>query len=152
MKKIPRTVLVLVATLSAVCSPGAWGESDGGSGLPVPDGSNVPDGSKVPDSSTVQPDVSVWAASSGVLYRFDPDTFQVTEIGSFAQADGRPVSGMLDIAVNAAGAVYGVAGSRLWLIDTATAEVTEVALLGADASGNALSFVPAGVTTQAPLI
>lgn len=80
----------------------------------------------------------VFGHSGTMLYRLDPDTNEVTQVGPFVGCDPGSV---IDIALDADSNMYGTGFSHLWEIDRATAQCTEIAQGSYPTS---LSFVPAG--------
>ncbi|MEX1367849.1 MAG: hypothetical protein AB1Z98_32270 [Nannocystaceae bacterium] len=80
----------------------------------------------------------VFGHSGDVLYRLDPETNDVTEVGPFV---GCNPGSVIDIALDADSNMYGTGFNRLWSIDRITAECTEIAQGSYPTS---LSFVPAG--------
>lgn len=78
----------------------------------------------------------VFAHSASVLYRLDPDTKNVTTIGAF-----QGCSGVIDIAIDKNGTMFGTTFGGLFKIDKTNAACTHIA----DGSyPNSLSFVPEG--------
>ncbi|MBX3271810.1 MAG: hypothetical protein KF729_16200 [Sandaracinaceae bacterium] len=71
-------------------------------------------------------DVLIYAHSRDTLYTFSPYTNTVSEIGVFRHADGTPAGFMLDLAVDAAGAVFTSGDETLFAVDPLTAVVTVV--------------------------
>lgn len=88
-------------------------------------------GSMIPENA------EVFGHSANVLYRLDPETNEVTEVGPFQGCD----ASIIDIALDANSQMYATAFSSLWRIDRATAECTHIANGSYPTS---LSFVPAG--------
>lgn len=109
---------------------------DGGvAGLDVP---AIP----VADVPTAVDNVRVYAHSSDSLYAINPRDFGVVRIGLFQwPADGNDHR-MTDIAINAAGDIWGITFGALYRVDPATARCTYVADF-AGSTVNGLSFVPA---------
>ncbi|MCA9651351.1 MAG: hypothetical protein H6712_10750 [Myxococcales bacterium] len=85
----------------------------------------------------------VFGHSGNVLYRLDPDTNEVNEVGPFVGCDPGSV---IDIALDADSRMFGTGYSRLWSIDRMTAQCTEIAQGSYPTS---LSFVPAGTVDLA---
>ena len=85
----------------------------------------------------------VFGHSGNILYRLDPNTKEITEVGPFSGC----TASIIDIALNADSQMFGVAFSSLWSIDRMTGQCTMIA------SGNSyptsLSFVPAGTVDPA---
>jgi len=102
---------------------------DGGTGPKLDVGSD--------DTGSIAETAEVFGHSANILYRLDPDTSEVTEVGPFQGCD----ASIIDIALDADSQMYGTAFTSLWRIDRATAECTHIA----DGSyPTSLSFVPAG--------
>lgn len=88
-------------------------------------------------------DVIVYAHTSLELFRVDPRSLTVRSVGEFSFSDDERDHAMTDIAVNAAGEVWGVTFDAIYRIDATTARCTLVAPL--EGQYNGLTFVPAGV-------
>jgi hypothetical protein len=89
----------------------------------------------------------VYAHSGTNLFRLDVDTMTVTDLGafSFREADGvTPITGrgMTDIAVNAAGDLYGCTQVALFTVSPSSLVATKVADLSGAFMG--LTFAPVG--------
>jgi hypothetical protein len=84
----------------------------------------------------------VFAEGPNTLYKLDPTTKAFTKVGDFvglSQADEQ--GGVIDIAVDKDGQMYGTTYTALWLIDKTNARCTKIA----DGTyPNSLSLVPAG--------
>jgi hypothetical protein len=134
-----RTALVF-ATILAACGPAkkpGGGVDASGSGADAP--VDAP-GTTGPDASNTT--TSVYAHTSDTLFRVDPDTFAVSRIAAFAWPPSIGTDQMTDIAVDKNGVMIGVSYSRVYRVDTTTAQTT--LLSGAlGGSFNGLSFVPA---------
>ena len=96
----------------------------------------------MPDVPAVAPDPNavVFAHSSEVLFRLDPQTLEITEVGPF---DGCGL--VVDIAVDGNHDLYAsttASGAGIYRVDPDTAACS---LLVAGTFGNNLSFVPPGV-------
>jgi hypothetical protein len=90
-----------------------------------------------PDGNPVTVDPEVFAHSATTLYRMDPQTREISQIGDFSGCDGQVV----DLAVNATGDVYATTFTSLVKVDKKTARCTKIA----DGSfPNSLAFVPVG--------
>ncbi|MFO0663299.1 MAG: hypothetical protein U0174_05075 [Polyangiaceae bacterium] len=119
-----------------------FGDEDGGSGTDGGGGSTSGGltgsdaGSKDGGNVSSGP-AEVFGQSDATLYKLDPDTKAITTIGNFKGAD----DSIIDIALDAAGNMFGVTGSTLYRIDKTNANCTKVASGGFP---NSLSFVPAG--------
>ncbi len=143
-------VLGLVAALAA-CSTRSTRPGDGG-GLPdaTVDGAadTGTDTSTRPDASgDVGPDLSsvlVYAHSRDTLFTFSPATLTVETVGAFRTGEGEAPPNMLDLAVDAEGAVFTSSADELWRVDPMTAEVTLVGSFGLGDQLFALSFLAPG--------
>ncbi len=82
------------------------------------------------------PPVAVYAHSDTTLYLLDPGTKAVTVIGNF-----QGCSGMIDIAVDQVGTIYGSGSGALFRVDPKTAACE---FLANGTYPNSLSFVPKG--------
>jgi hypothetical protein len=78
----------------------------------------------------------VYGHSPNALYKLDPTTKQVTELGNF-----QGCSGVIDIALDKDSNLYGTAGGGFYKIDKDTAVCT---LIASGGYPNSLSFVPKG--------
>jgi hypothetical protein len=78
----------------------------------------------------------VFAEGPNTLFRLDPDTKAFTKVGDFS-----PCNGVIDIAIDKDGVMYGTTSNALWLIDKTTAACTHIA---SGAYPNSLSLVPQG--------
>lgn len=96
-----------------------------------------------PVDAAVLDDVLVYANTAGELYRLDPRTLTVSRVGAFAFADDGQNHQMTDVAVNAAGELWGITFNAIYRIDTTSARCTLVSPL--QGMYNGLTFVPAGV-------
>lgn len=143
--------LVALAPLSS-CStePVRFTNRDGASVADAPvldaavDASGALDVPAIPlsDVPTVSDNVRVFAHSSDSLYAINPRNFGVVRIGPFQwPADGNDHR-MTDIAVNAAGDIWGITFGALYRVDPTNARCTYVADF-AGGQVNGLSFIPA---------
>lgn len=91
------------------------------------------------DVTIEQPELEavVYAHGPNTLYRLDPDTLTLEEIGPFVDCGGSVV----DIAVDQDNRVYASAGG-IYEVDAETVQCTQIS---ASNFGNNLSFVPPGV-------
>jgi hypothetical protein len=87
--------------------------------------------------------VLVYANTSSELYRVDPRSFAISLVGRFAFDESNQNHEMTDIAVNAAGEIWGITFNAIYRIDASNARCTLVSPL--EGQYNGLSFVPAGV-------
>ena len=88
--------------------------------------------------------VYVYAHTADALYRVDPDTLAITEIGPFGWPASVGTDQMTDIAIDKTGDMLGVSYTRVYRVDSSTAQTT---LLSSSLQGsfNGLSFVPAAM-------
>ena len=93
------------------------------------------------EDTTPIPEAPVYANTSGTLYEVDPDDGLLTEIGDFESLDG-PVSGMVDIAIDLDGRMFGGTFDALYRIDPTTAAVSKVC--DTDIEFTALTFTDLG--------
>ena len=84
----------------------------------------------------------VFASTQSTLYRIDPVTYAVTQVGAFGWPSSVGTDAMADIAVAADGAIVGASGTRLYRCSATTAACTVAGNLAHTV--NALTFVPAG--------
>ncbi len=120
--------VVLVA-----CGANARGSGDdGGDGVDGGDNGGSDAGSNVPGTT------AVYAHTPTQLYRIDPDSYQLTMIGTFSFGNDT----MTDIAIDKNGLMIGVSFTKVYRVDPTTAATT---LLSSGLTGefNGLSFVPA---------
>lgn len=89
-----------------------------------------------PDAPSPPPPVAVYAHSGSTLYLLDPASKAVSVIGDF-----QGCSGVIDVAVDKIGTLYGATTKGLFKIDTKTAKCD---FLAAGNYPNSLSFVPQG--------
>lgn len=95
------------------------------------------DTTKPPPSAPGPVEVNeVFGHSDTTLFRLDPKTKAVTEVGAFAGC-----SSVIDIALDEASTLYAVSYNELYTIDKATAKCTSIAK---GEYPNSLSFVPKG--------
>ncbi|HET7852526.1 MAG TPA: hypothetical protein VFK91_07255 [Methyloceanibacter sp.] len=113
-------------------SAASSGDGLGGSIFPASSGSGVGSGGGPPLQA------EVFAHSPDTLFRLDPVTKQITTVGPFT---GKDPNGMIDIALDKAGAMYGATFGGLYRIDKKTAGCTMIA---PGNYPNSLSFVPEG--------
>jgi hypothetical protein len=113
---------------------------DGG---PMFDRDVVPLDRPQPDAPAVLDDVLVYANTASELYRIDPRALTLARVGAFAFGDDGQNHEMTDIAVNAAGQIWGISFNAIYRIDAANARCTLVSPL--EGQYNGLTFVPSGV-------
>jgi hypothetical protein len=125
---------LLLAVLVCACGPASrdTGGADASSG--GLDGAGSGSGSG--DGGTVY----VYAHTATALFRVDPDTLAITQIGPFVWPSGTDT--MTDIAIDKTGQMIGVSFTSVYRVDPTNAQTT---LLTSSLAGsfNGLSFVPA---------
>ena len=146
---LPRVVLVvsfasLAAASSVACatssSRGGFDENpDPGPtpAAPAPTPSGDFDKNKVPPPVTPSGEVNeVFGHSADTLFRLEPKTKAVTEVGKF-----NGCSTIIDIALDEASTLYAVSFNGLYTVEKTTAKCTQIAT---GTYPNSLSFVPKG--------
>lgn len=104
---------------------------------PAPTSTGDFDKNKVPPPPTPSGEVNeVFGHSSDILFRLEPKTKAVTEIGKFSGC-----STIIDIALDEASTLYAVSYAALYTVDKTTAKCTQIAT---GSYPNSLSFVPKG--------
>lgn len=136
MRRSLALALVTIA-LAAACGAPTPGDDDDdpGGGDAGTDGS----GGNA-DADLVSENADVYAHTATTLYRVDPDTLAITQIGPFtgdAQGDA-----MTDIAINGDGEMFGISYTTVYRIDTQTAVTTRAGSGTLPEMFNGLSFVP----------
>ncbi|MBX3188373.1 MAG: hypothetical protein KF819_15250 [Labilithrix sp.] len=134
--------LLVFATAGLVACSGSSGR--GGFDTPAPEPGDTaapaPTGdfdTKPPPTPTDPPEINeVFGHSASRLYRLDPKTKAVTEVGMF---DG--CGPIIDIALDESSTLFATNYDALYKVDKATAECTEIAR---GKYPNSLSFVPKG--------
>ena len=130
------TLASILALALLGCGPGVSGDDtaggDDGGGDDTPDAGTLPD---PPENA------AVYAHSSSTLYRVDPVSFEVTEVGPFQWPGSSDT--MTDIAIDKDGLMIGISYGSVYRVDPLDARCT---LLSSNLQGmfNGLSFVPAG--------
>lgn len=119
------------ASSTSTSGGGAGGDDASGVGGGFGFGGSTGEGGGLP---TID---EVYGHSPSTLYRLDPQTKQVTVIGSFSGCD----SNVIDIALDADSNMYATTFGGLFRVDRATAVCTPIA---GGSYPNSLSFVPAG--------
>ena len=96
------------------------------------------------DGSVIE-QVYVYAHTASTLYRVDPDTLAINQVGNFGWPSGSDQ--MTDLAIDQTGLMIGVSFSSVYRVDPTTAQAT---LLSSSLGGtfNGLSFVPAAMLGQ----
>ena len=148
----PRVVLVALAATTAVLASGAvgCGSSSSRSGYdttdptkadPTPTPTPTPTGNFNNGNPPAMPPAAevndVYGHSADTLFRLDPKTNAVTEIGKFSGCG--PV---IDIALDESSTFYAASYMALYTVDKKTAVCTEIA--SGTTYPNSLSFVPKG--------
>jgi hypothetical protein len=141
-----RTSLCLVCVLFLACDAGTSSTSDasggsGGSGNASSVGGSTGnfggaggDGGAGGGGEEV---AEVFGHSASVLYRLDPDTKQITTVGTFSNCDGS----VIDIALDKDSNLYGTTPNGLFRINKTNAACM---LVKSGSYPNSLSFIPAG--------
>jgi len=127
---------IAIAALCAACGPA---QRDGDN-FGTSDASPTDTGADTGHGSDTGGTVYVYAHTDSVLYRVDPDTLAITQIGPFVWSNGSDT--MTDIAIDKNGQMIGVSFSSVYHVDTTNAHATRLT----DSLGgtfNGLSFVPA---------
>jgi hypothetical protein len=142
----PRALVALLLAAAATACGGSAARS-GYEDAPPPVDPAAPPPAPTGDFDTKPPPPAtsveineVFGHSDKVLFRLDPKTKAVTEVGTFEGC--KPV---VDIALDEASSLYAVSYDELYTVDKATAKCTTIA------SGeypNSLSFVPKGTVDQ----
>jgi hypothetical protein len=112
-------------------SGGGGGDDDGGAFPMFPDSGGV-----THDASFVPPVPVVYAHSATQLYKLDPQTKQVSVVGTFGGC-----TDVIDIALDVASNAYVTTSSGFYKVNLQTAACTHIAT---GAYPNSLSFVPKG--------
>ena len=127
--------------------PDAWG-------LAIPDG-GFPDGLEAPAAAQ---SITVFAHSSDRLFKVDPDSLNVVEVGRFylrGTTPPTPVDGMTDIAVDREGRIIGLTTGQLLQIDAFDAGCVVITTLPGGRMFNGMSWVrddSAGPSTSERLV
>ena len=143
--RLPRALwaCLLLAGLAVGCGGSKleedpWTKKDGG---PPADAQTIADTGPLPDVTPVVTD-KVYAHSSSVLFEIDPNTLQVTTVGSFGWPSGYSSEQMTDIAIDELGNMIGISFYHVFSVNKETAACTHLAPLQAGLSGfNGLSWV-----------
>jgi hypothetical protein len=130
MRALPLLVLL------AACGPSVHNGGPGDDSSGAPDAAPQGNG---PDAAPIE-NAAVYAHTATTLFRVDPDTFAVTEVGDFGWPAGSDT--MTDLAIDKNGVMIGVSYDKVYRVDASTAACT---LLSSNLQGmfNGLSFVPA---------
>jgi len=128
--------MALALALSPACSDRSFPNGvDAGDAGTSGDAPVFPDVSQ-PDGSEPAGTPEVFAHSQDTLYRLDPVTKAVTEVGAFTGC-----SAVEDIALDSTSTMYATTLDGLYRIDRLNAQCTQIAT---GSYPNSLSFVPAG--------
>jgi hypothetical protein len=127
-------IYTLLACATA-CSSEVGGAPDAGPPGNIDSGLSSSDAARDPERN----DATVFAHSSSQLYSIDPDSLAVTLVGDFGWPVGTADS-MTDVAVDRDGNMIGVSFTKVYSVDTTTAQTTFLADLQGEFNG--LSFVP----------
>ncbi|MBA3540522.1 MAG: hypothetical protein H0T79_13010 [Deltaproteobacteria bacterium] len=132
------SLLVVMSLLAVGCGPGA--RKDPGDGSDTPDAGGGGGDGQLGDGGGTQGTTYVFAHTASRLYRVDPDSLAIDDIGDFAFTTGSDQ--ITDIAINKSGEMLGISFGSVYRIDPTTAAATRLsnALSGLF---NGLSFVPA---------
>ena len=136
-------LVILVACAPAPRSGASGGDDTNGNG---PDGGNGQTGSGSgtagSNGGTGSDAVYVYAHTASTLYRVDPDSLAISEVGDFGWPAGDDQ--MTDIAIDKAGHMIGISFDKVYKVDSTTAQAT---LLSSSLDGmfNGLSYVPASL-------
>lgn len=138
---LARKVLIFAVVLCA-CGPSGREESTGNG--TAPDAGATVDGADGGGGGGEV--VYVYAHTASTLYRVDPDTLDVQQVGAFGWGSVGSDQ-MTDLAIDRTGLMIGVSFDRVYRVDPITAQTT---LLSNSLSGtfNGLSFVPATMLGQ----
>ncbi|CAN5611489.1 hypothetical protein BH11MYX1_BH11MYX1_13030 [soil metagenome] len=126
----------VIAVLCAACGPAARD----GDNFATADASHPSPDSDSGSNAGSNEAVYVYAHTDSVLYRVDPDTLAITEVGPFVWSNGSDT--MTDIAIDKSGQMIGVSFTSVYRVDPTNAHATQLTSnLGGTFNG--LSFVPA---------
>lgn len=131
-----RDITILACMLAAACGPAGRDDRDPAGSV---DGNTQGDsGPNDPGDPGLQ--TFVYAHTATTLYRVDPDTLAIDEIGDFTFATGS--DNITDIAIDKTGRMIAISFGAVYHVDVATAAATRLSdnLQG---NFNGLSFVPA---------
>ncbi|MEO8840266.1 MAG: hypothetical protein ABI591_14740 [Kofleriaceae bacterium] len=128
--------VLLLAVLACACGP-ATRQDNGGIDATSGGTDGAGSGSGSGDNGGT---VYVYAHTASTLFRVDPDTLAITQIGPFVWPTGSDE--MTDIAIDKTGQMIGVSFTSVYRVDPTNAHTT---LLSPNLAGsfNGLSFVPA---------
>lgn len=130
--------------LAAACGPG------GGGGGPEDDVDAAigPDAGGGIDAPDLPKNAAVYAHTSSMLYRVDPETNALSPVGPFTGAAAGDQ--MTDIAIDSLGEMIGISFTRVYRIDSATADTTRIGTATLPQMFNGLSYVPSQLALGTP--
>lgn len=99
-------------------------------------------GTPEPTETTPVAEAPVYAHTSAELFEIDPRTGARTRVGAFSYA-GQPMDGMVDLAIDLQGRMYGGTFDALYRVDPTNAQLTKVC--DTDLAPYALAFTSDGV-------
>lgn len=111
----------LVIALSA-CSETSVSPEEDPVVVPTDDTDEWVDPDKLPIPTATAP---LYAQTSGELFEVDPATGEITRLGAFLTEDGTEVFGMVDIAIDLEGRLFGGTFDDLYQIDPETGKVVQ---------------------------
>jgi len=131
---------VLILVVVAACGPGGRNGGDDFGNGDAATSSDAPGGGSGSNEA-----VFVYVHTASTLFRVDPDTLAITQIGPFVWPSSSDQ--MTDIAIDKTGQMIGVSFTSVYRVDPSNAHTT---LLTASLAGefNGLSFVPADMLGQ----
>jgi hypothetical protein len=145
---VSAAVLLLAVAPTSGCTPGEERDAPDASsasragpadldagGAPPSDSFGQSDAASPPDEPAVVSEV--YGNSATVLYRLDPKTKQISEVGPFKGCDS-----VIDIAIDENSNLIADGYSALYSVDKTTAQCTKIS--GASGLPDSLSFVPKG--------
>jgi len=128
-------VLVAFGLLVTACGPSVSDYTDASNGRG--DGSTSGADARWTDAPPVALNASVYAHSSGSLYKVDPDTLAVSLVAPFTWSNG--TDQMTDIALDKDGNMTGISFDAVYSVNKDTAEATYLAPITGNFNG--LSYV-----------
>ena len=132
--------MFVAAIAAAACGPAE--RSGTGGGDDAGGGSDADPGTPPPGNGAT---TYVYAHTSSTLYRVDPDTLAITQVGDFVWSNGS--DSMTDIAIDKAGVIIGVSATSVYRVDPSNAHAMRLSN-GLTGLFNGLSFVPAAMLNQ----
>lgn len=131
------TISLVLGLAAAACGPKVSGGDDDDDDSPLVDAAGSDGG---PDGDVVSENADVYAHTASTLFRIDPDTYDITEIGRFT--GDAEFDSMTDIAIDGDGQMIGISYTRVYRIDHQTAVTTRAGAGELPQDFNGLSFVP----------